>query len=1143
MASDNTPAWVVEDLKERLRVLQNGNDALAAKYEALNKQFMLKDTENFQDDNSIEVKSLIESNDLLLKTNKELHQQLIENSFEKKELKNKLELAKSEFEMERKLKEDENKLLNDKLLHLHDENLEIINKQDEELTEQLLLTKRLLREKEEELKELKMSNNNKLLIKQLNLERSNKNALKEQLNNLVAELESKLPLLDNQKNNLEVKQTFKSMKQLSDEKNKLRVENNTLKNKLNDSSSMINQLVSQRMDLANQLKFLLINKTADGSSINQRFLTDKQIHFIQKITGNKDSDECKDYQKLITENLVEFQDINSLQERNLELLTIVRSLSDSLYDTQNENEKFTIKEAKQSITSLKDYNEHLEEKLNILQSENDQLNLLLDDKENIVALQTRLKEFENSNKIKDASYAELQQEINSLKNRKKLEETQFNAHINSQQQIIENLQEELRKMKSMNSSQVETLQTLKIEKDELAATLLEKDQMLFELQTQLSIKNEELANIKHYHEQISNLGINRKNISGIVESQHGNSNSNFGNEQLNDKMKFYWTKMEEMRQNYKTELQLLTEKLNTAQENLLLKTKEYNDLLSKTNGQIKWLQDQLDTKLELKDINVDTSTRPVGEDNASNNSDFDMIIQERDQLRKRLEITINDLKISRAELNTFNDEIKEWRKNNTDNFNAEQLSDQKLILDELKNLNQLKQQNKFLNEQNSQLKNSNNELHEQLKELNVCVMDLKNEIASSTNDNNDLKTQISKLENEIKDYKVSIDETNIKHSERISALEDQIKTTLSDLESTRQSNVELEDRFNRLKKQAHEKLDASKSATLTVTNELNELKKINEKLTAEMNNFNEQKEIAMKELNDQLAVLKEIESTLTSQNEKLQRQLEEQKATKDDSPDMDKIKEEWEQETLKRIDEAKEKWNTQKVSGDRVFENLTNENPTDWEKDMEAKVKERAEQLNLSESMGKSIEEIQNIIREQIKSEINGLKKKAFEEGKQQASMKTTLLQRKITKLESQLNGQNNNAAIEENTAKSQAPKNDTPELITNSVLFNQKSPLSDGNDSAKGKIENGAPLIPFGAFGQSNSNGQSDKNKNGSPFINNPFSLNAQPGFSFGGSNAFQIPPKFGTTEPVKNDTDNNKRSNEANNDDTENSKKSKPV
>lgn len=47
--------------------------------------------------------------------------------------------------------------------------------------------------------------------------------------------------------------------------------------------------------------------------------------------------------------------------------------------------------------------------------------------------------------------------------------------------------------------------------------------------------------------------------------------------------------------------------------------------------------------------------------------------------------------------------------------------------------------------------------------------------------------------------------------------------------------------------------------------------------------------------------------------------------------------------------------------------------------------------------------EIESRLREEFNNELQAIKKKSFDEGKQQAMMKTTLLERKLAKMESQL--------------------------------------------------------------------------------------------------------------------------------------------
>lgn len=68
----------------------------------------------------------------------------------------------------------------------------------------------------------------------------------------------------------------------------------------------------------------------------------------------------------------------------------------------------------------------------------------------------------------------------------------------------------------------------------------------------------------------------------------------------------------------------------------------------------------------------------------------------------------------------------------------------------------------------------------------------------------------------------------------IEKLTNEISDLKGKLSSAENANADLENKFNRLKKQAHEKLDASKKQQAALTNELNELKAIKDKLEQDL---------------------------------------------------------------------------------------------------------------------------------------------------------------------------------------------------------------------------------------------------------------------------------------------------------------------
>lgn len=231
-----------------------------------------------------------------------------------------------------------------------------------------------------------------VLKKQLIKERHQKESLQRQVESFIVELEYKVPFINSLKDRTsalekELNDAALLLEHTSNEKEKTSRELEATSSKVKQYESNINTLVRQRSDLAHQVQFLLVNISVHSDSRGP--LTDEETAFIRRLLANEDPSIDSDSQRVITERLVEFKDIATLQQRNAELLKTVRNLASKLEDEErktNKNidslENETISEAKEAIVILQDYNAKLESQMEIITKERDAYKTIISEREN-----------------------------------------------------------------------------------------------------------------------------------------------------------------------------------------------------------------------------------------------------------------------------------------------------------------------------------------------------------------------------------------------------------------------------------------------------------------------------------------------------------------------------------------------------------------------------------------------------------------------------------------------------------------------------------------------------------------------------------------------------------------------------------------
>ena len=168
-----------------------------------------------------------------------------------------------------------------------------------------------------------------LLKKQLIKERRTKEHLQNQIETFIVELEHKVPIINSFKERTdmlenELNNAALLLEHTSNEKNAKVKELNAKNQKLVECENDLQTLTKQRLDLCRQIQYLLITNSVSNDSKGP--LRKEEIQFIQNIIQEDDSSITEsDSQKVVTERLVEFKNIIQLQEKNAELLKVVRT--------------------------------------------------------------------------------------------------------------------------------------------------------------------------------------------------------------------------------------------------------------------------------------------------------------------------------------------------------------------------------------------------------------------------------------------------------------------------------------------------------------------------------------------------------------------------------------------------------------------------------------------------------------------------------------------------------------------------------------------------------------------------------------------------------------------------------------------------
>ncbi|AQZ13954.1 MLP2 (YIL149C) and MLP1 (YKR095W) [Zygosaccharomyces parabailii] len=393
-----------------------------------------------------------------------------------------------------------------------------------------------------------------VLKKELIKERHQKERLQRQVESFIVELEYKIPVINSFKERTsmlekELNDVALLLEHTSNEKEKRDREFEASSKKIKDYESTIQILTKQRTDLAHQVQFLLINLSIHADSRGP--LSPDETAFVKRIISNDDPSSQTDSQRVVSERLVEFNNIASLQEKNMELLKTVRNLADRLEAEEKDvNKKIqnfendTIKEAKEAIVTLQDYNSSLESRIDVLTKERDAFKALCSADDESTARQS------DSGKRNSAQYTN-EEAVRALEAR-------------------------------LTSVTVESSQNSKMLNEEIQELYKSKTQISIELQKERSSKTlaeERLKLIQHSLElarsENSELTKRSQNLQNILERQDARTTGTI-NELIacNSKLAVLETKIS----NLEAERELLQSSNDASRETNLKLSEERNSL-------------------------------------------------------------------------------------------------------------------------------------------------------------------------------------------------------------------------------------------------------------------------------------------------------------------------------------------------------------------------------------------------------------------------------------------------------------------------------------------------------------------------------------------------------------------------------------
>lgn len=909
---------------------------------------------------------------------------------------------------------------------------------------------------------------------------------------------------------------------------------------------------------------------------------DKEQNMIKKIQEMK----CTSKKQVDT--------IHNLTTKLQNTTAICSQLKQQSLDLENEVESLTAQrgEMKKSLERADD----LITKMNDSKVENLQRMENLQDKldsqqQQYQYLQEKIKKLTNEKGLSDSTYIQICEEKNELKIELDNLKIKMNALINTQsnsEETCEKLEKELKSLSKETTSQEQMLQEIETSrKNELEWYQNE----ISTINKKYSESENALQKLRQKMEEqltkttTSETSTDMSQISGEIPEMINEDEAEYTKYISNaiEKYTLYKTKSM-MREEQTTEDKLaacenITKELYYSVTVIIAQNKslrkrldEAQKELEDTKAQIK-IEDcasaptieneiesfkLLENQLSFVSERVETLTTQndilleklsVDNNHGIQNSNDDILSalkHERDILSQRVDILERETRIQAQAIENAKSTISTISTSQQESISKNHGE----LLDKVNELNILQEKNKILEDEIRSLTNERKHNQEMYDDLKSKVALTETAIGELRNEIQERDQRIRLLQEECdrwKEHSTRLSNTDITESKEFTELKLQCDSLRAELTSKDIESKDLDEKFNRLKKQAHERLDSNKLIVNQLNNEIDNLKvnkqelesqlmdrntEIN-KMKLQLDDFETKKEASIDEttnidimnsdivvknvdnlkreiiyLKGKLALIDESskDPELTDYITKLDGIKREFQEINNDRVEVgtssgttgagDEVgsisnteggnyiddkkklwKEEWEVETLKRIDDAKEdlKKHLRQPTEEKI-NRVIERRKKELQDNFDEMVEQKAKSLILTNEINLTTEQIKDEIKEnlhtEMKSELELVRKKSFEEGRQQELMKTKLLERKLSKLEdrpSKRSIQINSSLVANPQVQDDIVnvenKQSTPSIlgqiaapVSNPFAFSAKSSTSSFGTSGKA-------ASPFGTF------------------------------------------------------------------------------
>ncbi|KTB19538.1 Protein MLP1 [Nakaseomyces glabratus] len=752
----------------------------------------------------------------------------------------------------------------------------------------------------------RMQGDIKILKRQLVQEKRQKEKLQNQVESFVIELEHKIPVINSFQERTSVLE-----KELTDtalllehatKENELKTnELQSLKKKISDDNSQLEILLRQRTDLAHQLQYLLINISIIND--NDHLLNEDEIKFIKNLVSNDNMASTNDSQKVISEHLIKFKDIQQLQEKNMELVKTVRTLAQQLEENEEkkkstsnntvdeDNEIFA--EAKEAILTLEKVNENLEKNLQIVTKERDAFKLLVsEDRERNCKSSNSVHKYHELKSYNETVVKDLENRLTQLTNDSNAHSKALTEELNLLHKEISQLNVQIEKYRSAKSLAEERLkitqnsmellskenEQLRIRSSRLEDSLLQQDketQKTFSSYVEAISKNSSLeTSVRNLETEVTLLKDREISLkSELSNTTEEKTKLRIMVTQLQSLQSERETLLERVQSDFKkriSEVNYINEKLD---KQLSERVHEIDKIEKERNAQYEWYQKKIDeASQQQQQIQGQLQTK---------NDELERLHLQNKTLEKELEgaqiriHTYETINQNNSENQEENDVIKELEKTKIE------LADAYSQLEEFKNLSQnsedaLKELNASFNAKDRDYRDAIKTLTEEKTEiegrfeiLKQQLENIKNELTVQSEEAESERKRLTQTIAELQGAAQPIEEVKKMFEEKLQKLENDLEeqtvyanNAQKNYEQELQRHADVSKTISELREQNQRLKNDTKSLTAELQSLQDQMSQNEKHLKSERDEYRIQIDLAQQRIDD-----------ITKQNQLLYNQI------------------------------------------------------------------------------------------------------------------------------------------------------------------------------------------------------------------------------------------------------------------------------